>query len=245
MFKTIVFSAFGAGLLVCLAVSALQFVTTEPLILHAEEFEGGGGEAHDHGAAAEGTGTVAAEVHVRDDGDAHVHDGEGWAPADGFERAAYTVLANLVIGFAVSLMLLGAMVLKGDPIDARSGLLWGVAGFAALSLLPAFGLPPELPGTPAADIVARQVWWLAAALASAAGIALIAFAQHWGLKAAGVALLVAPHVIGAPAPPSHDVTYPGAMAGEFVIASLIVSALLWSLSGLAAGWLHQRLSRAE
>jgi cobalt transporter subunit CbtA len=245
MFKTIVFSAFGAGLLVCLAVSALQFVTTEPLILHAEEFEGGGGEAHDHGAAAEGTGTVAAEVHVHDEGDAHVHDGEGWAPADGFERAAYTVLANLVIGFAVSLMLLGAMVLKGDPIDARSGLLWGVAGFAALSLLPAFGLPPELPGTPAADIVARQVWWLAAALASAAGIALIAFAQHWGLKAAGVALLVAPHVIGAPAPPSHDVTYPGALAGEFVIASLIVSALLWSLSGLAAGWLHQRLSRAE
>jgi len=245
MFKTIVFSAFGAGLLVCLAVSALQFVTTAPLILHAEEFEGGGGEAHDHGAAGEGIGTDASPVEVHEDGGAYVHDEEEWAPSDGFERAAYTVLANLVIAFAVSLMLLGGMALTGNPIDARSGFLWGVAGFAALSLLPSLGLPPELPGTPAADIISRQVWWLGAAAASAIGIALIAFSRHWLAKAAGVALLVAPHFIGAPVPPSHDVTYPGALAGEFVVASLIVSALLWSLSGLTAGWLHQRLSRAE
>lgn len=242
MFRTMVFSAFGAGLAVCLAVSALQWVTTEPLIRHAEEFEGGAGVAHDRGATLEGTGAVAAEVHVHDDGDAH--DATAWSPADGFERAAYTVLTNLVIGFAVSLMLLGGMALKGDPIDARRGLLWGVAGFAAVSLLPALGLPPELPGTPAADIVPRQLWWLGAAAASAVGIALIALSRHWVAKAAGVALLVTPHVIGAPAPPSQAVPYPGALAGEFVIASLVVSALLWSLSGLTAGWLHQRLSRA-
>ena len=34
------------------------------------------------------------------------------------------------------------------------------------------------------------------------------------------------------------------VAGEFVIASLVVSAVLWILSGLASGWLHQRLSRS-
>jgi len=245
VFKTIVFSAFGAGLAVCVVVSAVQLVTTEPLILHAEEFEVGAGEGYDQGAHPEGIGAVATEVHVYEAGEAHVHDGEEWRPADGFERVAYTMLANLVIAFAVSLTLLGGMALNGNPIDARSGLLWGAAGFVALSLLPALGLPPELPGTPAADIVARQVWWLGAAPASAAGIALIAFSRHWAAKAAGVALLVAPHIIGAPAPPSHDVPYPGALAGEFVIASLVVSALLWLLSGLAAGWLHQRLSRAE
>lgn len=245
MFKTIVFSAFGAGLFVCLTVSALQFVSTEPLILHAEKFEGGAAEGHDHGATtSEAGGTTAGEGHVHEDTSGHVHDDEEWAPADGAERAAYTVLANLVIGFAISLMLLGGMALKGDPIDARRGLLWGAAGFAAVSLLPALGLPPELPGTPAADIIQRQTWWLGAAAASAAGIALIAFGRNWMAKAAGVALLVAPHVVGAPLPPSHDVTYPGALAGEFVIASLIVSALLWSLSGLAAGWLHQLLSRS-
>jgi predicted cobalt transporter CbtA len=40
MFRTIVFSAFGAALAVGLALSVLQAFTTEPLILHAEEFEG-------------------------------------------------------------------------------------------------------------------------------------------------------------------------------------------------------------
>ena len=173
----------------------------------------------------------------------HAREQEEWGPADGIERTAYTVLANLVVGFAVSLMLLGGMAIKGDPIDARRGLFWGVAGFAAVSLLPALGLPPELPGTPAADIYDRQLWWLGAAAASAAGIGLLAFGRNWGLLLAGVVLLVAPHVIGAPAPPSHDVSYPGALAGEFVVASMVVSAVLWSVSGLAAGWLHQRLSR--
>jgi predicted cobalt transporter CbtA len=75
------------------------------------------------------------------------------------------------------------------------------------------------------------------------GIALLAFGRNWGLIAAGVALLVAPHVVGAPLPPSHDVSYPGALAGEFVVASMVASAVLWSLSGFAAGWLHQRLSQ--
>lgn len=134
------------------------------------------------------------------------------------------------------------MVLRGDRIDARHGLLWGAAGFVAASLMPALGLPPELPGTPAADLVDRQVWWLATAVASAAGIALIAFGRHWAVKAAGLALFVLPHVIGAPPPPGHQVAYPGALAGEFVIASLVVSAVLWTLAGFSAGWLHRRLS---
>jgi cobalt transporter subunit CbtA len=241
MFKTIVFSAFGAALAVCLAVSALQFVTTEPLILHAEQFEGG---AHDHAAAASAVNPLLVLVHTASAQEASDAEEEDWGPADGIERTLYTVLANFVVAFAVSLLLLGAMVLKGDPIDARRGLLWGIAGFAAISLLPALGLPPELPGTPAAGIFERQTWWLAAAAASTGGIALLVFGRHWALMVAGVVLILAPHVVGAPEPPSHEVTYPGALAGEFVVASLVVSAALWSLSGLSAGWLYQRFARA-
>lgn len=240
MFRDIVVSAFGAALAVCVVVSALQFVKTEPLIHHAEAFETSV-SAEDADASPNSGG---GEIDIHDDGVAHSHDESVWAPADGLERALHTVLANLVIGFAISLMLLGAMVLRGEAIDARRGLLWGVAGFAAVSLLPALGLPPELPGTPAANIVERQIWWLGTAAASGAGIALLVFGRNWGLMIAGAALLVAPHVIGAPQPPSHDVAYPGALAGAFVAASLVVSALLWSLSGMTAGWLHQRLSRS-
>lgn len=235
MFKTIVFSAFGAALLVGVSVSIVQSVTTEPLILHAEEFENAGpAPAHDHVAPAAASEPAAA----------HEHEEEAWAPADGFERIFFTVMANLVTAFSVSLVLVGLMFLKGDPIDARRGLLWGLGGFAAASLLPALGLPPELPGTPAADIFLRQTWWIATIAASAAGIGLLVFGRHWAAWATGVVLLIAPHLIGAPPPPSHDVSYPGALAGEFVIASLIVSAVLWSLSGLASGFLYRRLSPA-
>ena len=43
---------------------------------------------------------------------------------------------------------------------------------------------------------------------------------------------------------SHDAVYPAGLAGQFVIASVVASAVLWSLAGLASGWLYQRLSRS-
>jgi cobalt transporter subunit CbtA len=236
MFRNIVFSAFGAALAIGLALSVLQSFTTEPLILHAEEYEGGATQEH---AAA--SGWIAAHAHEHE-AVAATADGDGWVPADGIERSAYTILANLVIGFGVSLTLLGFMVLKGDPIDARTGLTWGVAAFFAVSLLPALGLPPELPGTPAAEIMSRQAWWLATAGGSAGGIALLVFGRQWWLMAAGVLLILAPHVIGAPQPPSHDVPYPGGLAGQYVVASLVVSAALWTLASATSGWLYRRLS---
>jgi cobalt transporter subunit CbtA len=237
MFRTIVFSAFGAALAVGLALSVLQAFTTEPLILHAEEFEGT--ELQEHAAAS---GWIAAQAHEHEAAATADAGGGGWVPADGFERSAYTIFANTVIGFGVALMLLGLMIAKGDPIDVQRGLLWGVAGFFAVSLLPSVGLPPELPGTPAAEIVSRQTWWLATAGLSAGGIALIVFGRQWWWLAAGALLILAPHLVGAPHPPSHDVPYPGGLAGQFVVASLVVSAALWTLAGATSGWLYRRLS---
>ena len=243
MFRNIVLSAFGAALLICLGVSLLQTYTTEPLILHAEEFEGAAPHDHAPGAAnAMSSSWMAAHARESSDATAAATEPEEWGPAEGLERTAYTVLANLVIGFGASLMILSLMILKGDPIDTRSGLQWGIAAFFAVSLLPSLGLPPELPGTPAAEIVSRQTWWLATAVASAAGVALIVFRREWWWLVAGGVLIVGPHLIGAPTPPSHDVAYPGALAGEFVIASLVVSATMWAIAGAASGWLHQRLT---
>ncbi|MCX5578668.1 CbtA family protein [Kaistia terrae] len=248
MFKTIILSAFGAGLVVAVALSAVQAVTTEPLLFHAETFENAEpavaaaaphehatGEAHTHDAAP-----AAAEAAAP----AHEHDADEWGPSDGFERSAYTFLANLLMGVGVSAILLGLMSIRGGSINARTGVLWGVAGFFAAGLLPSLGLTPELPGTPAAALEARQIWWLSTVAASAIGIALIVFAESVLLKIAGLVIGVLPHVIGAPVPPSLEAAYPAVMAAEFTSASLVVTALLWALSGICAGWLYQRLSRS-
>ena len=71
MIRQVLFSAVLAGLLAGLLTSALQAVTTTPLILHAETFEAGEAPtAHDHGAAP------AA---------GHSHGEDAWAPGDGIE----------------------------------------------------------------------------------------------------------------------------------------------------------------
>ena len=246
MFKTIILSAFGAGLAVGIALSVVQAVTTEPLILHAETFENAEpapavAAPHEHSASeAHGDAPAATEAAAP----AHEHDEDAWSPADGLERTAYTLIANLLMGVGVSAVLLGLMSIRGGKIDASTGVLWGVAGFFAASLLPSLGLSPELPGTAAAEITSRQVWWLSTAAASAIGLALIVFSVSWLLKIAGLVIGVLPHVIGAPVPPTLEASYPAGLGGEFVAASLVVSALLWALSGLCSGWLYQRLSRS-
>ncbi|MNG22001.1 putative cobalt transporter subunit CbtA [compost metagenome] len=59
-----------------------------------------------------------------------------------------------------------------------------------------------------------------------------------------MALLVIPHVIGAPQPEVHSSLAPEALEHEFIAASLITNALFWAALGWAAAWLYQRHSAA-
>lgn len=246
MLKSIIVSAFGAGLLAGAILTGVQFVTTEPLILAGEVYEKAAdaapAPAASHEAASHQNDTANTAAPGAAEAEQH-HEAGAWEPADGFERSAYTLIANLLMGVAVSAVLLGAMTLRGGRIDAKTGLLWGVAGFFAASLLPSLGLSPELPGTVAAEITSRQMWWLGAVAASSAGLALVLLARPWWSKALGLAIAIVPHVIGAPEPPTLEAAYPAVLGAEFVVASLVVSALLWSVCGLSAGWLFDRLSR--
>src|SRR6202030_4532419 len=71
-------------------------------------------------------------------------------------RPVFTWMATTLTSVGFALLLVGAYAVSGRAVDAREGLLWGIAGFAAFALAPAFGLPPELPGSVAADLVARR-----------------------------------------------------------------------------------------
>lgn len=227
LFRRILLAAALAGLVAGLFVTALQAAGVIPLILEAETYEA---------AAATGHGTGEAVPHD--------HADEGWSPAEGGERLFYTAVANVLTAVGFGLLLAAGFALKGG-VDWRHGLLWGAAGFAAFSLAPALGLPPELPGAEAAPLGERQIWWLMTAVATGAGLAAIAFLRRplWAL--AGVALIALPHLIGAPQPEGgHGGTAPADLARAFVLAALLTSLAFWLVLGAAAGFFYKRLSAA-
>lgn len=240
IFRNVVFVAALTGLVAGLVLAAMQSFSTVPLILQAETFESAEpAHTHDHGAASAETGAPAATVAV------HEHDEEGWAPADGFERFAFNLLANVVSGVGFALLLVAASELAGGIGSWRQGLIWGFAGFAVFTLAPGLGLPPELPAMPAADLWARQVWWTGTVAATATGLALIAFRAAPVFAALGVALIVAPHLIGAPQPPSYETAVPEGLHHDFVVAVTVTNLVFWLVMGAVAGVLRQRFLRED
>ncbi|MBD8685633.1 MULTISPECIES: CbtA family protein [unclassified Rhizobium] len=234
-FRNIVFTAVLVGLIAGLAVSAMQAIGTTPLILQAETFESRGAEvahAHTHEAGAPAD---------------HHHDPEAWAPADGFERNAYTIAANVLTAIGYALVLTALISLRNSAGGWREGLLWGLAGFAAVMLAPAIGLPPELPGSPAAELGARQMWWVATVAATAGGLALLAFkrAEAWAVILALV-LMAAPHIIGAPLPPAGEhALAPLPLERRFVVLATVTSFVFWIILGTLSGHLLKRVDVAR
>lgn len=228
LFRNAVFTAALAGLLAGIILAALQTYATVPLILQAETFENAGAPAHDHGAASTKPATAAPA-------ESHHHDEEAWAPADGFERFAYSAAINAVSGIGFALLLVAISEFAGGIVNWRQGVLWGLAGFAVFTLAPGLGLPPELPAMPAADLGARQTWWIGTVLATGIGLWLIAFQGTVALSLVGLALIVAPHVIGAPQPESHESPIPEALHHQFVVAVTVTNLIFWvALGGIVA-----------
>lgn len=229
MIKRIARTAGFSGLLAALLLTLLQSVWVSPLILQAETFETAApAEQHEH----------AGEAHAPNE-----HSAEAWAPEDGWQRVLSTTGGNLVVAVGFALILAALYSLR-EPNRVSTGALWGLAGFAVFCLAPTLGLPPELPGTAAADLGQRQTWWIGTAAATATGLALIVFAQHWLLKLVGVLLLVVPHVIGAPQPEVHQSLAPAALETQFKIASWLTNAAFWVALGLLSAWLFRRSRQA-
>jgi cobalt transporter subunit CbtA len=157
---------------------------------------------------------------------------------------AFTLLADLIIGIGFAFILVGGIALSGRDITWRQGILWGLAGFAAFYGAPALGLPPEVPGMQAADLVARQIWWISTAIATAAGLALAIFSRRPVLIVAGVVLILLPHVVGAPQHEPVSGLLPAEIAAQFAVASLVTVELFWMLLGGLTGYFYGRFGRA-
>ena len=247
MFRRILATALVAGLLGGLGISVVQEFTTTPIILHAEKYENApanstsGGASH-HGALKTGLSlTSPAHAHGPE---AAAEEAEGWGPEDGFERTAYTALANVLTGVGFALILVACFALSGRNVTGREGLLWGIAGFGIVSLAPSLGLPPEVPGAMAAELTARQGWWFLCVGATAAGLWVMAFRSGVAWMALGIVLIAAPHLIGAPHPAELGGNVPPELAAHFVAASLVTAAIFWVAVGWLSGTLWDRFKSA-
>lgn len=219
LLQRLLLAAIAAGFLAGIAMTVIQQWKVTPLIYAAEAYEvPSGGEA---------TADAA------------------WAPQGWLERIAYTVLANLLacIGFALAL---GAVsIFTGIAITPVSGLVWGLAGYVAFELWPALGLPPSLPGMAAADLVPRQIWWWVTALLAVGAFVLVA--KRPGIAAIGAAagLLLLPHLVGAPQPPTTPSGVPAVLAAQYVAAALATNAVFWLTLGPLLGWFSDRAVKTK
>ena len=244
MLTRVLATALVAGFAAGIVVAVLQHFTTTPLILAAEAYESqaAAGDMFQPAAAAAGEARLIY-VHAGHDeaaGDA------GWSPQAGIERTLYTSTVTVATAIGFASLLVAGLLFAGGEIDPRRALALSVAGFAVTGLAPALGLPPELPGMIAADLLERQVWWIGTAVATALALWLLLSGKSTALKALGLVILIAPHVIGAPHPVEGDASrVPAELAARFASTSLVIHAVLWVLTGACVGWVWQLQSRSR
>jgi cobalt transporter subunit CbtA len=177
---------------------------------------------------------AAAEVLETAAGTAH-HGHAASAPA----RAGYAVLFNCLAGIGFGLLLCAAYHMSGR-VSLRAGALWGVGGFVAFFVAPALGLPPSLPGSDLAELGSRQAWWVATVTATTGGLLAIALCRATSRKLLGAALIILPHILGAPPAAPSAVAVPVELSREFVVWTTIGAAAFWLVLGALSGWLVGR-----
>jgi cobalt transporter subunit CbtA len=212
MFKRIVAVAALAGVMSGALLTVIQQIEIVPLIEAAEVRE---------------AANLASQA-------AHQHPelNQPWTPRDGWQRALATAVSNITLAIAFALLLGSAMSLRQSS-GWRAGLVWGIAGYLVFFVAPALGLPPELPGTDAAPLSDRQLWWLGTASCTAFGRWLAAFAGKPLVRVFGLVLLLRAR-LGAPQAPIGD----GAeqrRSGEDSFVRRIANAAMWLSLGVLVG----------
>jgi cobalt transporter subunit CbtA len=223
-----VLAAIVAGLIAALIFTLVQSVWVTPLILQGETYED----------AAE----AAAGHHESESPNAaHHHDADEWKPQDGWQRTLFTFAANLLMGVGYSFVLIALYLLWREPRSALEGAVYGLAGFLVFFAAPGLGLPPELPGTAAAELASRQQWWVMTAAATAVGLIVLCSQTRWWLRVLAIGVIVVPHLIAAPHPAVESSLAPAELQSRFRIATTVCNAVFWLSLGLASGGAFRKL----
>ena len=240
-FRRIVSAALWTGILAGLLLTAVQRVQVVPTLLKAEVYEeqavAVAPVSHAHASAEH----EHQHVHAAAESEHH-HDADAWKPANGWERTFYTAVSNVSLAVGFALLLGVAISFRGGVNGWRAGLLWGLAGYAVFFVAPSLGLPPEIPGTEAARLSDRQLWWLMTVLATGAGLSLLVFSRAGLGRIAGGVLLIVPQLIGAPQPPVHYSSAPVELAHAFIYATILANAVFWLAMGALMGLFYKKMA---
>ena len=227
-----------AGSISGIFISVVHEIATTPVILAAEVYENAAAAETPPPAPAGAMNMNEAPAAMAESGELEA---EPWAPSDGIERTLSTTAGEILTGIGFALVLVAAFRLWGGRVDWRTGLCWGLAGFAAVIVAPGLGLPPDVPGMMAAPLCPRQVWWIATVLATGGGLAMILLGRKAAWCVLGIALIVAPHAIGAPQPAEYGGIAPEAIAQRFVVAATVTGLLFWAALGTLSGFFYGRI----
>lgn len=217
MLRQIIAAAALAGVTAGLLLTAVQHFAVAPLLRAAEVYE----EAAIAASPVQAHGATAPAA-------------PAWSPREGWSRTLATAIANVALATGFALLLAAGMTLR-LAAGIRAGLHWGMAGFLVFFVAPSIGLPPELPGSIAAPLHDREIWWVATVAATATGFWLIAFGAKPLYRVLGIIVLCAPHLAGAPSAPEQVSAVPSALAWQFLYATSGVNAALWLVLGGLVG----------
>jgi cobalt transporter subunit CbtA len=220
MFSRILTSALFAGAAAGLIAALLQLVFVQPVLLHAELYETG--ELVHFGAESVSAHPDLPGLDAMRDGLSII-----------FTMLTYTGYALIMVA------LMSIAEGRGHNINARAGIIWGLAGFITFHFAPSLSLAPEVPGVAAADVADRQVWWTATVATAGIAMWLIAFGSHKISYAIAALLLLAPHIIGAPEPASFSGPVPTEIGALFAARAFGVGMAAWALLGTFAGYFWQ------
>jgi cobalt transporter subunit CbtA len=222
-FRKLVTIALLSGTLVGLFLFVVQHFTIFPLIQKAEVYE----------SAAD---KQMPGMHHSDD---------GWHPADGAERTSFTVLSTVLTAIGFAALLFGTAAITPVSLDWRRGALWGLAAYICIDLAPAWGLPPQPPGVPVADLYTRQLWWVSTVIATAIALWLLLDRRKpLPVRLLGLLVFVVPHVIGAPVAIGES-SVPAELVHEFAVLSIVTTGMFWIALGAIGGLFYQRSGYGE
>jgi len=246
-FRQLIFSAVFIGIFSGLLLSISQVFGVTPILIEAELFEESMPIVVEAVAHQHHHDNAVTEI------DKHIHHtGEAWAPEEGFERTAYTFIANILVGIGFASILLVFLSHFNEKfsldLNFKQGLFWGLACYLIFFVIPSLGLPPEIPGSKADLLENRQSWWLLSVVCSAVGLLVLVFASA-KFKVMGAVSLIIPFIVGAPHldGPTFSHADPQAVIAlndlhqQFIVATSLSNFIFWVVLGISATWILKKI----